>query len=337
LFDSRRTVVWALPCTVLLVFLYLTFPHLCLCTVPNNLAGILPPELGHLEGLTSIGIENQKGLVGSIPSTIGNLVNLNSIAILFGGPDFGGTIPSSLFTIPSLEYITLVFNEGTWEFPPSVGSAGNSLLGIRMDSTGLSGTVPSFISEFTILKELDFTGNNLEGAIPDSFGSLTALEYLNMYNNNLNGSLPQTFAKLTNLTVISLGKNNFQGYLPSWLGNLDKLRLLDLSYNNFEGGIPLAFSQLSSLEHVSLQHNYNLNGSISAFEPLQRLSSLLLYENDFSSTIPEGLFSNFTGRIFADFGHNKFTGKLPIAFFERASNTSESFMCVFYANEVSLF
>jgi len=70
-----------------------------------------------------------------------------------------------------------------------------------------------------------------------------------------------------------------------------------------------------------------LTGSILAFEPLENLSSLLLYENSFSSTIPTGLFSNPAKPIYADFGHNHFTGKLPTVFSERASNTSKFDVC----------
>ena len=102
--------------------------------------------------------------------------------------------------------------------------------------------------------------------------------------------------------------------------------MLDLSQNKLEGPIPATFSQLSNLGHISLQHNKQLNGTISAFESLKQIESLLIYNNSFTGTIPTGLFSNFTGSdsaIFADFGHNKFTGKLPEAFSQYAMNTSK--------------
>jgi len=297
-------------------------------TVPNNLQGILPPEIGFLSGLTHISLEDQKELHGSIPSTIGDLINLDSISILFAGPDFGGLIPPSLFTISSLQWITWIHNEGVWELPSSAAvSPSNIIAGIQMKHTGLSGTVPAFISELTSLSQLDFMGNDLEGTIPDTFESMASLVYINMYDNILNGTLPQSLRQLSSLDAMVLGKNNFEGSLPAWVGNFSKLRVLDLSYNNFEGPIPTEFSRLSSLEHVSLQYNFNLNGSISAFEPLESLRSLLLYENSFSSTIPTGLFSNPAKPIYADFGHNHFTGKLPTVFYERASNTSEFDVC----------
>lgn len=291
---------------------------------PNNLTGTIPPEFGYIEDMTAVTLQSQEGLSGSIPSTIGNMVNLKSFSLLFMGPKFGGVIPSSLFTIPAIEWITIGQNEGDWEFPTSIesGHQGNSVLGLHIKSTGIFGTIPPFISAFTNIKELDLSSNSLEGIVPDSFGSLTSLEYFDLHDNNLNGTLPQSLGQLASMTSMSFGENNFQGPLPSWLGNLSKLRVLDLSYNKFEGPIPSGLSLLSSLEHISLQHNEALNGSISALEPLKNLSTLLLSSNSFSSTIPVGLFSNFTGRVFADFGHNNFTGGLPKALLQHSLTAS---------------
>ncbi len=298
------------------------FLHCLLPAVPNNLTGTIPPEFGYIKDVTNITFESQKGLHGSIPSTIGNMRGLRSFSILFGGPNLGGTIPSSLFTISAIKYITFLFNAGTWELPGSISAdSEQKLLGLTLANSGLSGTIPSFISKFQSMEELDLSENNLEGTIPDSLGSLPSLYYLDLHDNKLSGSLPQ-LAHLPKLEVIALGKNRLQGLLPPGLGNLSSLLLLDLSYNNLEGGIPVTFSQLSNLQHISLQHNA-LNGSISAFKELNELSSIFLYSNNFSSTIPADLFSNHTGRIIADFGHNNFSGRLPKTMVQRASNTSE--------------
>lgn len=209
------------------------------------------------------------------------------------------------------------------KFPPSIKPGKHSLLGLVIDDCGaVSGGIPSYISQFTNMKELEIKGSSLDGTIPESLGNLASLEYLNLFNNSLIGTLPSTLGKLDKLTALVLGRNNFQGPLPPCAGDLDKLRLLDLSYNEFEGPLPTEFSRMSTLEHISLQHNANLNGSISAFEPLQHLMSLLLNSNSFSSTIPERLLANFTGQLFVDLGHNKFTGKLPNTFSDNAKYTS---------------
>lgn len=304
--------------------------------VSNNLSGTIPLEIGHIDDLTSINLEKQRGLRGSLPSTVGNPPHLKSISIQATAPHFGGVLPPSLFTNPSLEYISIQQSEGTWEFPPSLPfkpGGNNNLRGLTVSSdwnfagkgeqdSGMIGTLPSYLSKMRGLEIVNFSGGLLRGTLPDALGSLGALEFLNVHGNDLSGTLPRSLEQLSNLTTAVFGENHFGGVLPSWLGNLNKLMLLDLSYNQFEGTIPDTFSRLASLEHISFQHNKNLNGSISVFEPLTRLSSLILYSNHFSSSIPEGLFSNFTGQIFADFGHNDFTGTLPQTFSRWASNTS---------------
>ena len=303
-------------------YLMLT-PLLNNMSVPNNIVGTLPPEFGYLYDVTNVGLENQKGLYGSLPSTIGNM-NLYSIGILFGGPEFGGVIPSSLFTIPSIKYVSFLQNEGVWEFPTSMTppSKETVLSELNFGFTGLSGAIPPYLTELTSLRKIDFAGNSLEGTIPD-LGKLNYLDFISFYDNDLNGTLPESLGQMVNLKVMSFGKNNFQGTLPQSLGKLNKLQILDLSYSRLEGTIPSGFSKLSSLMHASLQQNSNLHGSISAFGPLQSLSTLLLYGNNFSSTIPSNLFSNSSGQIFADFGHNNFTGKLSETFSRYATNTSK--------------
>ena len=284
--------------------------------------------------------ENQKELRGSIPSTIGLMVHLQSFSALFFGPDFGGVIPPSLFTLPSIEYVTILFNDGVWELPASIDGNGleNNLLGISMRYTGLSGSIPSFFTQVLKLEELDLEGNSIDGSLPDSWSSRANLEYLNVGKNNMTGSLPQSLGQLTNLIALAFGENGFVGAIPPSLGNLKGLRLLDLGYNSLEGPIPSSFSGLKNLEHISLQHNYHLNGTISALESIRGLKSLFLYNNSFSSTIPTGLFSSFgeskegssLGKsiIFADFGHNSFSGKLPDAFSRHANETGALFEIV---------
>lgn len=301
---------------------------ICTCfyviTVPNNLTGTLPPEFGHLVDVTTLLFENQKDLYGSLPLTMSNMRHLQSISILFFGHHFGGVIPPSIFDTPAMKYITIMLNDGVWKFPSSIEPGlKNNLLQMSIKSSGLSGTLPSFLSQFTNIQTLELADNDLDGTIPDYFGSLSSLQYLNLHGNNLNGTLPQSLSQLVNLTAMAFGKNNLQGSLPSSLGKLSKLKLLDLSANQLEGPIPAEFSMMSSLERLSLQSNANLNGSIVALEPLGRLSSLSLYSNRFSSTIPNGMFSNFTRQLFVDIGHNTFTGTLPEAFSRYAKNTSK--------------
>ena len=236
-------------------------------------------------------------------------------------------IPPSLFNLPALKHLNIQLNEGIWELPPDINPGFQSKIkGMSLKQCGLTGMLPSFVSRITSLESLDFAGNSLEGTIPESWGDLKKVTFLDLHGNNLTGALPESLGRLDSMEALVLGMNNFEGTIPSTLGNLRKLRLLDLSQNQLEGPLPASFSQLSNLGHISLQHNKHLHGTISAFESLRQLESLLVYNNSFTGFIPAGLFSNVTHSeysIYADFGHNKFTGKLPEAFSRYAMNTSK--------------
>ena len=282
-------------------------------------------KMGHLIDVKTIGFENQAGLRGSLPSSIGSMISLKSISILFAGSGFGGEIPASLFSLPNLEYVSFFFNEGIWQFSdaPESDDIIAPITSLTVRSCGLTGTLPDYISKLQRLKELGLDKNSLQGSIPEAYGNLASLEYLNMYDNQLTGTLPEALGNLTNATAIVLGRNKFHGGPPSiTLGKLENLRLLDLSYNELEGSIPTSFSRLVGLEHISLQHN-KLSGSIAVFAHLEHLSSLIVSSNQFSGSIPMGLFSNSTVDIFADFSRNGFVGELPQDFAQIATNISE--------------
>ncbi|KAL9180933.1 hypothetical protein ACHAXT_009738 [Thalassiosira profunda] len=293
--------------------------------IPNNLIGPLPPEIGFLTDLSSLAFENVKGLRGTLPSTLGNLTNLNVLVLINMGPNLGGTIPASLFSLPEIGIINILVNEGVWELPDNFEPNENSkLFSLGLRSNGLKGTLPSSLAKFKSLGRLELSDN----CSMDVFGELPSLQYLNLHGNKFNGTLPESLGQAEDMTVMFMGNNRIRGLLQSSMGNLGKLELLDLSHNELEGTVPASFSRLTSLQHISLQNNLDLHGPISAFEPLQNLSSLALYGNSFSGST-KGLFSGAAERqIVADFGHNNFTGDLPDALTKYASNTSECLLIV---------
>ena len=171
--------------------------------VPNNLTGTFPPEFGHLEDLTAVRLEQQSGLRGSIPSTIGNMTALDSFSIQFVGPEFGGMVPSSLFSLPWLKWISIYYNEGVWSLPPSIDCQSNSsLTGVSIASSGLSGNMPSFSAKCANLQVIDLAKNSLGGSIHESVGNLASLEYLNLHGNTLIGTLPESLGQFPNLHTL---------------------------------------------------------------------------------------------------------------------------------------
>ena len=96
--------------------------------------------------ITSITIMG-KSLVGSLPSSLGQLTSLNRY-LWMQNNELSGTIPSSL-------------------------SGLTKLLSLRIDENNLSGTVPSTLSQLTKLQTLNLNNNYLTGTLPSYFSSTT--------------------------------------------------------------------------------------------------------------------------------------------------------------------
>ena len=85
--------------------------------------GSIPPEIGQLVNLTSLGLINNQ-LTGEIPSEIGNLTNLEYLTL--SNNQLSGGIPSSIGNLSKLFGLDLENNYIT-SLPESFVNLGNSL------------------------------------------------------------------------------------------------------------------------------------------------------------------------------------------------------------------
>jgi Leucine-rich repeat (LRR) protein len=105
----------------------------------------------------SLGYNN---LHGYIPTSIGNLTNLN--ALDFHNNQLTGSIPTSIGNLTNLTYLAI-------------------------DANDLEGHIPSYIGNFTNLVYLDLQGNEFSEVIPWELGRLTGLIFLDISSNHLTG------------------------------------------------------------------------------------------------------------------------------------------------------
>ncbi|KAK1741228.1 leucine-rich repeat domain-containing protein, partial [Skeletonema marinoi] len=283
--------------------------------IENDLNGPLPLEIGHLIDCKAIGLENHLRLTGPLPQTMGNMTSLFSMALILNGPDFGGEIPSSLFQLKNLKYITIEYNLGKeWSLPSNAQVGDNPQLErLVLARNNFAGIIPSWIAKLEQLQTLDLSMNNFQGAIPEAIGDLSSVKYLNLLGNNLTGALPSSLGKLPAIEVLILGNNALQGELPALIGILRTLQLLDVGSNELISTIPSSFSNLESLKYLVLESN-RFNGTVDVLESMKNLTILLTRSNSFSGALPDGLFSGTSGSIVADIGDNKLTGELPTSF-----------------------
>ena len=226
------------------------------------------------------------GLTGSIPSSLGNLTNLEFLNLR--GNQLTGSIPSSLGNLTNLETLHLDNNQLTGSIPSSLGNLRN-LTYLYLDRNQLTGSIPSSLGNLTNLGILVLRSNQLTGSIPSTLGNLTNLRLLYLYNNQLTGSIPSSLGNLTNLGFLVLRSNQLTGSIPSSLGNLRNLRYLRLDNNQLTGSIPSTLGNLTNLRLLYLYNN-QLTGSIpSSLGNLTDLVDLVLRRNQLTGTIPAAL------------------------------------------------
>ncbi|KAF8026484.1 hypothetical protein BT93_F3076 [Corymbia citriodora subsp. variegata] len=183
----------------------------------------------------------------------------------------------------------------------------NSLI---LASLGLTGILPSQLSNLSSLQYLNLFQNSFSGEIPSSFGHLTALRQINLAKNSISGLIPVNLSSCSSLEEISFDSNNISGELPAELGSLAELKILDVSVNNLTGSIPKTFGNLSALTTLSLARN-RLSGELSnELGNLQNLTALQLSENVFTGTIPPWIF-NISTLESVSLTDNELVGRLP--------------------------
>ncbi|KAM7495280.1 hypothetical protein LguiB_029889 [Lonicera macranthoides] len=217
------------------------------------------------------------------------ITNLSSLTSLFLD-DCGliGEFPTDIFYLPNLQFLSVNLNKN------------------------LTGYLPEFCQNNSLLKELSIAGTSFSGKLPDSIGTLNSLNQLHLHGNYFSGPLPTSLNNLTRLNVLELSTNNFTGQIPS-LENLLELNYLSLSLNKFnEVDLPW-LGKLSKLSQL-YPYDVNLYGEIpSLLANLTQLTHIRLGSNHLSGWIPLWL-TNLTRLTSISLGNNQLKGPIPSSF-----------------------
>ncbi|KAI4381755.1 hypothetical protein MLD38_007800 [Melastoma candidum] len=274
----------------------------------NSLEGTLPSAITNCSSLVHLSVEDNR-LSGIVPAAIGLLPKLQVVAL--SRNNFSGEVTSSLVCSPSIRNVRLGSNMVTDLIGPGAGNAcGGVLEELGLDSNSLKGGFPTWLTNASRLRSMDFSNNFLSGTLPDEIGRLNLLE-LRLANNSLGGEIPSAFRSCTSLAYLDLEGNGFTGEIPWFVGEFRGLKVLLLRRNSFSGPVPQNISSLTALEVLDLGVNA-LDGSFPVeVTRLQNLTTLDLSGNRFIGSEMPASIGNLSRMMVLNLSSCGFSGSIP--------------------------
>ncbi|CAB9497544.1 Receptor-like kinase [Seminavis robusta] len=234
----------------------------------NQFTGTIPSAWWSLSTLTHLNVEYNLMSVGSLPSEIGQLSNLE--ALLLSGAGVTGTVPTEVLTLPNLGWLILAFNSVAGTIPTEAGLLKKMEM-LIFSKNPMSGTIPSEIATLPLLREFSTWGTQISGTIPTEFYSMEtdSLSALILSECNLSGTLSSSLAQMTALGYFIVAKNpGIYGTIPTELGLMTGLERMYLQLTNLSGSMPNEICALRpSLENVRTDCDPLSNGTIPVFCP----------------------------------------------------------------------
>ncbi|XP_061357696.1 probable LRR receptor-like serine/threonine-protein kinase At3g47570 [Gastrolobium bilobum] len=242
----------------------------------NQISGHIPAELGNLNSLTLLTMENNH-FEGNIPSTFGKFQNMQLLDL--NGNKLSGDMPSNIGNLSMLYYLGLEENLLEGNIPVSIGNC-QKLQYLNLSRNNLRGIIPLEVFSISSLTSLlDLSHNSLSGSLPDEVGQLKNIDELDVSENHLSGNIPGTIGECLSLEYLYLQGNSFNGIIPSSLASLKGLRHLDLSRNHLFGSIPDVLQNIAFLEYLNVSFNM-LDGEVPTKGVFRNASDLVVTGNN---------------------------------------------------------
>ena len=246
-----------------------------------NLVGSLPSEIGILTDLQSLSLRNNI-ISGVLPSTIVTMTQLRRLDVQMNA--LKGKLPD-LSLLSHLQYLVLGENDFTGTIPAESFSNLTGLQVLALERNGFTGTLPSSLATLTQLSYLQLGDNQFRGPLPNLL-ALTDLKELVLMSNQISGLLSDDSLPVS-LELLDLSVNNLNSTIPTTYGRLEKLNVLDLGGNHFRGTLPSEIGNLFKLNQLIL-NGCDLTGTVpSELGILQQIVTLNLSGNKLNGSIPQ--------------------------------------------------
>ncbi|CAL5366293.1 unnamed protein product [Camellia sinensis] len=179
----------------------------------NAISGELPATLP--TSLVQLSVRNNQ-IEGNIPANlISNMVYLQVMDLSHN--NLSGSVPSGLFTHPSLQQLSLSFNQFESVQVPGDSGQNSELVAVDLGNNQIHGLLPLFMGSMPKLSALSLEDNKLSGMIPTQYAlkavvpgqGVSRFERLLLGGNYLFGPIPGPLTRMRNSGsgTVRLGDN----------------------------------------------------------------------------------------------------------------------------------
>lgn len=150
------------------------------------------------------------------------------------GSQLAGTLPVEVAELRDLQVLDLQQNSLQGTLPPEWGTFvknGSSLVSIHLDSNILKGKIPLSWCNMnqTSTREMILASNGLTGTLPSCLSEFNSMEDFSIKDNHVVGTIPEELGDLLNLQTIHLAGNMLSGKMPDSVCALESRDLYEAS------------------------------------------------------------------------------------------------------------
>ncbi|KAG1677433.1 hypothetical protein FOA52_001888 [Chlamydomonas sp. UWO 241] len=235
----------------------------------NQVSGPIPSTLGNLPDLTVLDLSNNR-LEGKVPSELCRMGNNSKLAML----NLYNNRLNGSYDVPfCTSMVTLNIQSNSFTELGDMSSYHSLHILLWVNNT-IKSPLPPSLSESVLM--VDWlgdeagrrSGTGLTGSLPDYVSQMTAIGAFQLAGNQLTGTLPPgLFRNLASLIAFSINDNKFTGTIPPEI-NLSPMTVLYFQSNSLHGRIPEEMAQFGQPGFsVYLENNHlfccgtSLNGS----------------------------------------------------------------------------
>ncbi|MBW6474876.1 MAG: hypothetical protein K0B14_17240, partial [Anaerolineaceae bacterium] len=205
----------------------------------NELSGTIPSTIGNLINLQWVDIYGNQ-LSGSLPTSIGDLPKINNLNV--SDNPLSGPIPSSFVKLSSLERFMFSDTEICEPIAPDFQ--------IWKSSVDIFTSTTIICSPYLICESIVDVPPSECVALVDFYSSTSGVNWINNSNWLFSPIIDDWYgitSENSHISEINLSDNQLQGSLSESLNQIGFLQSLYLNRNLLIGSIPISFTDLSSL------------------------------------------------------------------------------------------